>query len=251
MACVGNFLHRKGSPIPARVVAHAQRLRRGTETERTVFFSDAVFAIAMTLLVLELKLPALDPHISAAEFQHVLADQVEPFAAFILSFILVGRLWMSHHQKFVAIKNYDSALQGINLTALFFVVFLPVPTSLLFQASIQSPWPPIIYALTISGSFVSLSLLWAHAHRAKLMHGWIDPALYRLVLHGTDPVVVVFVLSIPVAFISPEWAMYSWILIWPLSMVHGKWRLAEFNRAVQALQADDAGNGAQESVQES
>lgn len=247
MEDVGNFLRRKGSPISDRVVPHAHSLRRGSETERTMFFSDAVFAIAMTLLVLDLKLPELDPKMSAAEFQAVLADQAEPLAAFILSFILVGRLWMNHHRKFVAIKNYDSALQSINLMALFFVVFLPVPTSLLFQASTQSPWPPIISALTISGSVVSLSILWAHAHRAKLMHGWVDAALYRLVLHGTDPVVAVFALSIPVAFISPEWAMYSWLLIWPLSVVHGKWRLAECNRAVQVQESGASRNDVQES----
>lgn len=227
-------------------MAHAQRLRSGTEIERTMFFSDAVFAIAMTLLVLDLKLPAMDSGTTAAELRDVLLDQVGPFAAFILSFVLVGRLWMNHHRKFKAIKNYDPALQSINLLALFFVVFLPVPTSLLFQANAQSPWPPVIYALTISGSFVSLSWLWAHAHKAKLMHDWVDAALHRMILHGTDPVWAVFLLSIPVAFLSPVWAMYSWILIWPVSMVHGKWQLARFLRDEQTGQADTSKNAAHE-----
>lgn len=70
-----------------------------------MFFSDAVFAIGMTLLVLDLELPELDPKMSAAEFQAVLADQAEPLAAFILSVILVGRLWM--------VSDGKSKAQGI------------------------------------------------------------------------------------------------------------------------------------------
>ena len=228
--------------MPDRVAVHAQRLRRGTETERTMFFSDAVFAIAMTLLVLDLRLPAIDSNTTADELRLLLLDQLEPLAAFILSFILVGLLWLNHHRKFTAIQGYDGTLQVINLAALFFVVFLPVPTSLLFQASSQSPWPPVIYALTIAGAFASMSWLWAHAHRARLMHGWVDPALYRMVLHGTDPVWAVFLLSIPAAFLSPAWAMYSWILIWPVSVVHGRWQMARFARTASAGPAEASSN---------
>ncbi len=133
-------------------------------------------------------------------------------------------LWLNHHKKFAAVKRYDAGLQSINLATLFFVAFLPVPTSLLFQANGQSPWPPVLYALTVSGGSVCLRGLWAHAQRAKLMHGWVDPVLYQTVLRGTDPVVAVFLLSIPLAFASPVWAMYFWILIWSVSILHRKWR---------------------------
>lgn len=215
--------NKRGGTEPDGLMARARRLERGKETERTVFFSDAVFAIAMTLLVLDLKLPEMAAGISAAQMGPLLLEQTGPMASFVLSFVLVGRLWLNHHRKFTAISGYDGRLQAINLAALFFVVFLPVPTSLLFQADSESPWPPVIYALTISGAFLSLAWLWHHAHAAGLMHDWVDLALFRFVLHGTDPVWVVFMLSIPVAFISPVWAMYFWILIWPVSVLHGRW----------------------------
>lgn len=215
---------------PAGLAARVRRLDRGAETDRTVFFSDAVFAIAMTLLVLDLKLPEMAQGIAAADLGKQLLEQAGPMASFVLSFVLVGRLWMNHHRKFTAIKGYDGRLQAINLTALFFVVFLPVPTSLLFQADSESPWPPVIYAITISGAFLSLAWLWHHAHAAGLMHDWVEGPLFRYVLHGTDPVWAVFVLSIPLAFISPVWAMYFWILIWPVSVVHGRWQLARGHR---------------------
>lgn len=221
---MGNSRQHRGSSLRDRIRSHTSRLDHGSNTDRTVFFSDAVFAIAMTLLVLDLKLPDMDSSTTGAELQGALLARAGPFAAFVLSFILVGRLWLNHHRRFAAIKSYDARLQSINLATLFFVAFLPVPTSLLFQANGQSPWPPVLYALTISGGFVCLRWLWSHARRTKLMHGWVDPVLYRIVLHGTDPVAAVFLLSIPVAFISPVWGMYFWILLWPVSMLHGKWR---------------------------
>lgn len=224
--------------------AQGRRLSQGSNIDRTVFFSDAVFAIAMTLLVLEVKLPDMDSSTTAEQLQDALLDQSGAFIAFILSFILVGRLWLNHHRKFVAIKSYDARLQSINLTTLFFVAFLPVPTSLLFEANGESPWPPVLYALTIAGSFICLSWLWAHAHGAKLMHEWVDPLLYRTVLRGTDPVVTVFLLSVPVAFVSPRWAMYSWILISPVSMLYGKWRQGRMLSEQRHVREDESGSAA-------
>lgn len=215
-------------------------MRHGAHTDRTVFFSDAVFAIAMTLLVLDLKLPAMPADITGAQLNRILLEQRDPLAGFILSFVLVGRLWISHHRLFNAIKSYDAGLQVINLVALFFVVFLPVPTSLLFEANSQSPWPPVIYAVTISGSFLSLNWLWRHAYRAGLMHPWVDYPMYRLVLRGQDPAWVVFVLSIPVAFIRPDFALYSWILIIPVSVALDKYRKRQFVRA-ESARLDAAG----------
>ena len=211
-----------------RIAEHAGRLRHGAQTDRTVFFSDAVFAIAMTLLVLDLKLPAMAPDITGAQLNRILLEQRDPLAGFILSFVLVGRIWLSHHRLFNAIKSYDAGLQSINLVALFFVVFLPVPTSLLFEANSQSPWPPVIYAVTISGSYLSLNWLWRHAYRAGLMHPWVDGPMYRLVLRGQDPGWVVFVLSIPLAFIRPDFALFSWILILPASVASDRYRKRQF-----------------------
>ncbi|MDJ0312216.1 hypothetical protein [Arthrobacter sp. H35-D1] len=84
----------------------------------------------------------------------------------------------------------------------------------------------------MAGLMLAGSWTWQHAHNAGLLHEWVDEPLYRLVLHGTDPVWVIFLLSIPVAFVDPVWAMYGWILIWPLSVVQGKWRMRQFVRAM-------------------
>lgn len=207
-----------------------------------MFFSDAVFAIAMTLLVLDLKVPQLPGDASVAAVQEALLNQLPSFAAFALSFVLVGTTWINHHRRFQAIVAYNGTLQRLNLLVLFFVAFLPVPTALLFLPGAQSPWPPVLYALTIAGTFLSLNALWRYAWRAKLTSGVVDGPLYRLVLGGTMPVWAVFLLSVPVAFADPVTAMYAWILVWPLSWVHGRFAYRRFAAAeAAALRSRDDG----------
>ena len=217
-----------------RIAAYADQLRYGRETERTIFFSDAVFAIAMTLLALDLKLPDLPSDISEQGLNAMLVERLPSLAAFVLSFVLVGRVWLSHHRHFNAIKAYDARLQVLNLFMLFFVVFLPVPTAVLFQPGPSTPWTVAIYALTLAGLYLGLRWTWVHAHKAGLMSEWVDEPLYTLVRGAADPVWVVFLLSIPVAFIDPATALYSWILIWPASLVHGRIARSRFARAEAA-----------------
>lgn len=183
-----------------------------------MFFSDAVFAIAMTLLALDLRLPDLPADITVRGFEAVLVDRLPAMAAFALSFVLVGRTWINHHRRFSAIVSYDNGLQVINLLILFFVVFLPVPTTMLFADVPSTPWPPVIYALTIAGLNLSVGWLWRYARKASLLADWVDEPLFRLVAGGTVPIWVVFLASIPIAFINPTWAMYFWIVLWPVSI---------------------------------
>lgn len=247
-AAVGKKAEHEKGGIPGhlarRITAHAQRLQHGPETDRTVFFSDAVFAIAMTLLALDLKLPAVPSDISEQGLNDVLRERLPSLISFALSFVLVARAWLTHHHHFNAIAAYDNKLQVRNLVMLFFVVFLPVPTALLFQPGPTTPWTPAIYALTLAGLNLSLRWTWAYARHAGLMQAWLDEPLYKSVLRTADPVWAVFLLSIPVAFISPSAGMYSWILIWPASMVHGRLRRAKFAKEEAALyEAGMAGEG--------
>lgn len=220
--------------IRADVLKHARRLDHGVQTERTVFFSDAVFAIAMTLLALDLKLPDLPADITAQGFNSVLVGRVPSLAAFALSFVMIARTWIHHHRRFNAIKSYDNKLQSINLLTLFFIVFLPVPTAMLFADVPRSPWPVLIYTLTIVGVNLSVSWVWRYARKASLMEDWVDEPLFRLVEGGMVPTWVVFLASIPLAFVNPTWAMYSWIILWPVSSIHGRLRMQAFVKAETA-----------------
>jgi uncharacterized membrane protein len=209
----------------ARPDGPAQRYRQlfgsGEATERTVFFSDAVFAIAMTLLVLELIIPA---DLAPGELDSALRGHLPEFLAYVLSFAVIGTAWMSHHRRFTVICRYDRGLQWLNLLSLFFVALLPMPTSLLSDyGGSGSPWPVVLYAAVSAAVYGSLNLVWAHAWHAGLMASVVDAALYRYVLRALLPAPVVFALSIPVAFWDPGAAPWAWLLIVPAAAADRWW----------------------------
>src|SRR5215210_2931111 len=97
-------------------------LERGNEIERTVFFSDAAFAIAITLLALEIRLPnvADDP----TALQEALIGLWPKFFSYLISFWFVGNYWVAHHRVFHYIRAYDRRLLLINLLFLMWIVLL-------------------------------------------------------------------------------------------------------------------------------
>ncbi len=192
-------------------------LTRGNSTDRTVFFSDAVFAIAMTLLVLDLEVP---DDLPADRLGAALVEQLPNFFSFALSFAVIGSAWLNHHRKFSVIVRYDFRLQVLNLVLLFFVALLPLPTAVLSEyGGRSSPWPVVVYATVVACVYTMLNLVWAYAWRARLMAPAVDRGLYLYVLRAVLPVPVVFAASIPVAFPAPGIAMYLWLLIIPANVV--------------------------------
>lgn len=100
-----------------------------SETGRIEAFSDGVFSIAATLLVLELKPPP-----QAGPFWPGLAAQWPGFLSFLLSFLFIGIMWINHHRLFSHIRRADDVLMVVNLFLLLGVVWIPYPTSLMAQS---------------------------------------------------------------------------------------------------------------------
>src|SRR5260370_27551348 len=99
------------------------------ETSRIEAFSDGIFSIAATLLVLDLKPPA-----AALPFWQGIAAQWPGFASFLLSFLFIGIMWINHHRLFTHMRRSDDLLMLSNLLLLLGVVWVPYPTSLMAQA---------------------------------------------------------------------------------------------------------------------
>lgn len=192
---------------------YAKLLARGDGTERIQFFSDAVFAIAMTLLVLEIRLPDVEGDLTWAD----IASLWPQVFAYGLSFAIIGINWVTHHRKFLVITRFDGRLMVINLFLLGFVALLPFPTSILSDYGDGTP-VVVLYALNV-GVITLLQLwLWVHAYRAGLTDG-LDEGVFRLVRRNLLPVPIVMGASIVVAFFAPLIAMFMWGLIWPASIL--------------------------------
>lgn len=102
------------------------------ELERIGLFSDAVFAIAITLLIIEVKWPELPGNAPSAEFDQALARMIFSFVGFVLSFFFIGRFWQVHLRLFRLVTKYDVGLINRNLLFLFFIITFPFTASGLF-----------------------------------------------------------------------------------------------------------------------
>jgi len=116
--------------------------------ERTIFFSDAVFAIAITLLVIELHAPELPRTSSDLAQIQALAHLVPNFAGFAVSFMVIGMFWMGHHRAFSLATHYSPRVLGWNLGLLGLIAFMPFVTSYL-SSNIFQRVPAIFYCVTM------------------------------------------------------------------------------------------------------
>jgi uncharacterized membrane protein len=100
--------------------------------ERLAFFSDAVFAIAMTLLVIDVKLPRVH-HLSDGALAQALVDLLPTYVGFLSSFLVIARFWAAHHELFGMLDRSDGRLLWSNLFLLLTIAFLPFPTAVLSE----------------------------------------------------------------------------------------------------------------------
>jgi uncharacterized membrane protein len=116
--------------------------------ERLVFFSDAVFAIAITLLVLEIKVPVLPKGSPDALYWHALLDLVPSFMGYVLSFAVIGVFWIGHHRAFAMAGRYSGRVLGWNMGLLCVIAFMPFVTA--FDAhNLNQHVPGMIYCGTL------------------------------------------------------------------------------------------------------
>jgi TMEM175 potassium channel family protein len=138
-----------------------------SETKRVEAFSDAVFAIAITLLILEIKVPTQD--------QGHLADQLRrqwpSYLAFITSFAYIGIMWINHHRMFTHIRKCNDMVLALNLLLLLGVTVVPFPTAVLAE-HLSGPdrgTGAVLYNATFVFIAVAFNLLWRYAVARRLL----------------------------------------------------------------------------------
>ncbi len=197
--------------------------RDSVEFGRALAFSDGLFAIAMTLLIVAIAVPEISNGDNVKDLADALNDLTPEFISFFISFAVIGRYWLAHHQFFSLLESIDGALLGFNLIYLAFVAFLPFPTALLGDY-FENPLSVAIYAANVAAVSGMEVVLFRHAYRAGLLKHRIPQNVYRYgVLMSFSPVLF-FLISIPVAFISTTLAVAMWFLGLPFGIVAERWK---------------------------
>ncbi|HMB25628.1 MAG: TMEM175 family protein [Chloroflexota bacterium] len=180
--------------------------------ERLVFFSDAVFAIAITLLALEIRLPSLNEELSDGQLAQALLALWPKYLSYAISFWVIGSFWMTHHRKFRFIVRSNTGLMLLNLLLLMAVAFIPFPTSVISEYGNRTA--TIFYALAMTVVGLLSAAVWAYAsHNNRLIEPAFTPGQTRReTLRALIPSAI-FLLSIGLAFINDDLAKYSWLLI--------------------------------------
>jgi len=183
----------------------------GFMLERLVFFSDAVFAIAITLLVLDLRLPGDGRGVFD------LTPMIPKLIGFGVSFWVIGLYWLSHHRLFGALQAEDSAVRVVNLMFLAGIVFLPFPTSVIAEYSTTGD-SVRFYALCLAGAGLLLTALILVARRPSLLRpGQTRGQTLRLALSAAAAPLV-FLATAATAGAHPGLAMRCWLLVIPARM---------------------------------
>jgi uncharacterized membrane protein len=191
--------------------------RDSIEFARVLTFNDGLYAIAMTLLVVSIAVPTISDTHSVGDLADALNDLTPNFVSFFISFAVIGRYWLAHHEAVSLLDAMDQAFISLNLIYLAFVAFLPFPTALLGEY-FENPLSIAIYAVNVGIVSGMEVVLFRHAYRARLLRRQPTPEVYRYGVVASLSPVGFFVLSIPFAFISTTLAVAIWFLLVPFGI---------------------------------
>jgi len=140
------------------------------ETTRLEAFSDGIFAIAMTLLVLEIRLPE---NIAPGALGDALFHVWRSYLAFLTSFATIGVMWVNHHRIFNLIRRTDQAILALNLLLMLGVTFLPFPTAVVARniRSVDARTAVLFYNGTFTVIAICWGVLWRYAVRNRHLMG--------------------------------------------------------------------------------
>lgn len=146
-------------------VTQEERLK--FQLDRIALFSDAVFAIAITLLIIEIKVPVIgnEHETFSKEFWHSMAEMMPEFVGFFISFIVIGSFWRAHHAIFGFVTDYNRKLIGLNTWFLFSIVCMPFTTGIMSRYMNIEPY--MIYCINIITSGLLQIWLWRYISNKK------------------------------------------------------------------------------------
>ena len=183
--------------------------------ERAVFFSDAVFSIAITLLAIDIRIPDSGQPLLPRD----LIKLAPSIAVYALTFVVIGIYWMTHHRMFNLIVRFDYTLLWLNMLVLMCIAFLPVPNAI-FARHWSSPAAVVFYAASLATASTANTLMWwyaSHRHR-HISESTPRPAVRVLYVRSVTTIAVAAITAI-LAFASTRAAFvllvgYAGIAVW-------------------------------------
>jgi uncharacterized membrane protein len=199
--------------------AAGEPVEPGHTAERVAFFTDAVFAIAMTLLVIEIPRPdaadfGVGPGVSKVQaFDHLwqfLAANRSAFYSYALAFWILWVIWRQHHMLFDQISHVSGAMVGWQLPMLLLVAFIPYATTVMGHYS-DNPLAALLFGLSVGIVLLCRSVMQARAARDHVLLPEVDEREFRAHLAGSWAVTGYWVLSLVLVWWAP-WGQIAWFL---------------------------------------
>jgi len=144
-------------------------LKKEFQLERLILFSDAVFAIAITLLVIEIKIPEIhEKPVTDNAVLHKLAELIPKFVGFLVSFLLIGQYWIVHHRMFSFVIDFTDRLIWLNILFLFAIALMPFSTGFYSEYVLRGVITPVIfYTANIALLGLANFLMWRYLSNQK------------------------------------------------------------------------------------
>lgn len=172
-------------------------------------FSDGVFAIVITLLIIEVRVPIVEK----VQLNHALIELVPKILSFILSFIIVGSYWVAHHTMMQFLEKVNRSVLWFNLFTLLTVAFIPFPTALLGEYPYEKT-PVILYGISLSLVNITGTIFWRFITYKKrfVKHNLSNSFSNFVTLIHLLPVLF-YMLSIVFSFISITISYIIYLLV--------------------------------------
>jgi len=191
-------------------------LKKEFQLERLILFSDAVFAIAITLLVIEIKIPEIhEKPVTENAVLHKLAELIPKFVGFLVSFLLIGQYWIVHHRMFSFVIDFTDRLIWLNILFLFAIALMPFSTGFYSEYVLRGVVTPVIfYTANIALLGLANFLMWRYLSNQKNnLTENLTPALAKYFSLRALTVPTIFVVFSFVYLYNPTIAFFIPILI--------------------------------------
>jgi uncharacterized membrane protein len=190
-------------------------IKQRKEPIRLIGLSDGLFATVLTLLVLDLRVP--ETFNTAGNTIELFIKYVGPrLFSYLLTFLVAGTYWMTHHRDFDYIEGYDRSLLGYNLLFLLFIGLLPFSTAAVSPINLRNgvyPFYWAIYAANVSLAGIMLTLTWNYAVSHGLLKHEVTARQIRHIVARQLVIPVIFLVSIVIQYLSAQRLLGPYVLL--------------------------------------